>query len=114
MLAGDFYHPEMESVPEQTWSSAGLLRAAVEGMLGLEPLPAAGMLRFSPHLPAEWSALTLRNVRVGGSVLALTLTRTGRALTLLAQNAGPPAIVDFAPALPLRAHLHDALEQSRD
>ena len=26
VAAGDFYHPEMESVPEQTWSSAGFTR----------------------------------------------------------------------------------------
>ena len=108
VLAGDLYHPEFESVPEQTWSSAAFLRAAVEGMLGLEPRPADGTLAFSPHLPADWSALTLRNVRVGASVLTLHLTRTGETLTLTAENAGPPVTIDFAPELPLAASLRGA------
>ena len=36
LLAGDFYHQQVESVPEQTWSSAALLSSAVQGLLGLE------------------------------------------------------------------------------
>ena len=44
LLTGDFYHQQVESVPEQTWSSAALLSSAVQGLLGLE--------RASAH---EWS-----------------------------------------------------------
>ena len=35
-LAGDYYHEELESVPEQTWSSAAFFTAAVNGLLGIQ------------------------------------------------------------------------------
>ena len=53
VLAGNFYHEQTESVPEQTWSSAGLLDATARGLLGLEIDGIANRLRFAPHVPAE-------------------------------------------------------------
>ncbi len=103
VLAGDLFHPEFESVPEQTWSSAGLLRAAVAAMLGLEPRPATNSLGFAPHLPAQWPTLTLRNVRVGSTRSTLRLTRSDDSLTLTVDNPGAPLAIDFAPELPLGA-----------
>ena len=39
VLAGNLFHPEVESVPEQTWSSAGFLHATVCGLFGLRLMP---------------------------------------------------------------------------
>lgn len=103
VLAGDLYHPEFESVPEQTWSSAALLRTAVEAMLGVEPRPAKGELAFAPHLPADWPGVTLRNVRMGAARLTLRLERTAEAVTLRVDNPGAPVAIDFAPEVPLGA-----------
>ena len=103
VLAGDFYHPEVESVPEQTWSSAGFLRAGVEAMLGLEPRPARNTLGFAPHLPADWGEVTVRNVRVGTARLTVRFTRDIAVLTLAVENSGAPLAIDFAPELPLGA-----------
>lgn len=66
-LAGNFYHEEEESVPEQMWSSAQFITAAVRGMLGIDVNAEKKQITFSPHLPAAWGKLTLRNVRAGGS-----------------------------------------------
>ncbi len=52
LLTGDFYHQQIESVPEQTWSSAAFLSSAVHGLLGLEREAQANGLEFSPHLPS--------------------------------------------------------------
>ena len=53
VLAGNFFHEETESVPEQTWSSAGLLDCTVRGLLGLEINGGENRLLLAPHLPAN-------------------------------------------------------------
>ena len=64
VFAGDFFHEQTESVPEQTWSSAGMLDAAVRGLLGLDVGGAQNEVSFTPHLPAEWDHVQVGNVRL--------------------------------------------------
>lgn len=89
VAAGDFFHPEIESIPEQTWSSAGFYSAAVHGLLGLQVDGAKRQLTFAPHLPAEWDHLTIGKVRVGQSLLKLELKRSQNGLDLTVENEGP-------------------------
>lgn len=114
VLAGDFYHPEIESVPEQTWSSAGLVRATVRGLLGLEIDAARHQLTFAPHLPPEWDEVSMRNVRVGGSVLNLRFTRSEDAVELEAENSGTAVFVSFSPEVPLGAEALEATVTTDD
>lgn len=113
LLAGDLYHPEIESVPEQTWSSAGFLSSAVHGLLGLDADALRQTLTFAPHLPATWNQLTLRNVHVGSSTLELALHRTSEGLDLQLTNNGKPVTVAFHPELPLGAVLTGTTVNSR-
>ena len=99
-MAGDLYHPEFESVPEQTWSSAALLSAFIHGLMGMEIDGGAGRLRLSPNWPPDWRTLTVWRVRVGPSLLTLTLTRDDGGMSLAVENAGPEIAVVFAPPLP--------------
>nr|ACI04482.1 putative glycogen debranching enzyme-like protein [uncultured bacterium RM57] len=108
VLAGDFYHPEKESVPEQTWSSAGYLSAAVQGMLGLSVHVSEHGVTFAPHLPAEWGQISVRHVRVGASTLRLRLSRDLQGITLEAVNEGDPVAFTFSPEIPLGASLKGA------
>jgi glycogen debranching enzyme len=103
-LAGNFYHEEEESVPEQMWSSAGFITAAVRGMLGIAVDAEKKQLTFSPHLPPAWNKVSLRNVRVGESLLRFTLSQTDAGIDFDAQNDGPPVSLLFAPEIPLGAH----------
>ncbi len=105
VLAGDLFHPELESVPEQTWSSAGFLTGFVGGVLGLEPRATAHALTFAPHLPADWGELTVRRLRVGASRIDLHLTRDAGGMVLEVRNAGPALDLDFDPEIPLGARL---------
>jgi hypothetical protein len=105
LLAGDLYHPEVESVPEQTWSSAGVIGSTVEGLLGIEVHAATRTLRLAPHLPARWDKLTVDGIRVGTSIIDATIVRDEHGVALAVHNAGPDVKVDFAPALPLGATL---------
>jgi glycogen debranching enzyme len=103
VLAGDFYHPQIESVPEQTWSSAGFLRAAVGGLLGLDVESGKLNVKFSPHLPAQWSELSIGNVHVGSSVLHLHLKRDSTGIEAQIENSGDPISFTFDPEIPLGA-----------
>ncbi len=108
LLAGDFYHQQVESVPEQTWSSAALLSSAVQGLLGLERNAAANSLDFSPHLPGSWDHLSVRNLKVSGGDLQMTMTRVGNGLELKTENSGDPFDLLWSPEIPLGAHLSGA------
>jgi glycogen debranching enzyme len=105
VVAGDLFHPELESVPEQTWSSAGFLSAAVQGLLGIEIHAAGRTVRFAPHLPASWGEVSVKRLRVGSSRLDLSLSEDGNATTLQIDNPGAPMTVEFNPQIPLGARL---------
>jgi hypothetical protein len=108
VVAGDFYHQQTESVPEQTWSSAAFLSSAVHGLLGLEREAHANRLVFSPHLPADWDRIAVANIPVPGGHLALTLNRVPAGLELQTENSGGPIELIFSPEIPLGAHVRGA------
>ena len=103
VLAGDVYHQQAESVPEQTWSSAGILDAAVHGLLGLELQPAANRIVFAPHLPPQWQHVTIRHIHLPDATLALTATRIDDGLQLDVVNDGDAVKFLFEPEIPLGA-----------
>ncbi len=105
VLAGDNYRPQAESVPEQTWSSAGFLDATIHGLLGLEVDSVANRIAFAPHLPAAWRQVSVERIRLANTSLALVLQRTSHGLKLQIDNPGPPCNFIFAPELPLGARV---------
>jgi hypothetical protein len=109
VLAGDYYHEEQESVPEQTWSSAAFLTSAIRGLLGLRVQGAAHRVDFAPHLPPDWNALSVRNVAVAGSSLSMELSRSQDHMKLSIDNQGPAVTLKFSPELPFGARLRGAL-----
>jgi glycogen debranching enzyme len=108
VLAGDFYHEELESVPEQTWSSAAFFTAAVQGLLGIQVDGAGNRLTFAQHLPAAWDAVTVHNLRVGASEITLKVVRSDDDLRLAMQNKGAPVEMVFDPEIPFGATLRSA------
>lgn len=104
-LAGDFYHEEFESVPEQTWSSATFLTSAVRGMLGLTIDAEAKQISFIPHIPADWSKISVKNIRVRESQLGLILTQSETTTELQVSNKGGPVKMLFSPEIPFGATL---------
>jgi hypothetical protein len=105
VLAGNFYHQQLESVPEQTWSSAGLLDASVRGLLGLDINGLQNKVTFAPHLPAQWSAVSVKNIRMPHAALDFTLHQTAESLDLEIHNNGKPVKILYEPRLPLGARL---------
>ena len=103
VLAGDIFNPQVESVPEQTWSSAAFLSSAVRGLFGIDVDAESNTLSLTPHLPSDWDHTTVSNVRVGASKLDLQFDQTVSGLTLYIKNSGPPVTLEFQPEIPLGA-----------
>lgn len=112
-LAGDFYHEEQESVPEQTWSSAAFFTATVNGLLGLHLDGVSNRVTFAPHLPPGWDAITLRNLHVGASEITIHMIQSTNEVRLLMQNEGAPVEIAFDPEIPFGAKLEGAQLGSR-
>ncbi len=108
VAAGDFYHQQTESVPEQTWSSAGLISSATDGLLGLHIDSVAKHLTFAPHLPPEWKDVSVNNVRVGNSTLGLDLTAKDNQVSMTVTNRGDAVKTAFDPEIPLGASVVSA------
>ena len=108
VLTGDFYHQQVESVPEQTWSSAGFLSSAVHGLLGLETDAQANLLNFSPHLPSAWDRMSVSNIKLPNGTVAMVLARVRGGLDLQIENQGGPLELSFTPEIPFAARLDGA------
>ena len=89
VMSGSFFTPQRESVPEQTWSSAAFLSAAINGMLGLESDGRTGVLQFAPQVPPSWNSLRVEHIRVGKSDVDLEWHSQNGSFTLEVRNAGP-------------------------
>jgi hypothetical protein len=105
VLTGDSYRQQTESVPEQTWSSAGLISAAVSGLLGLHIDSVSNQVTFSPHLPPQWRDIAVRNVRMQDAALDLRMQRSEDSIDLTVTNRARPVLFVFDPQIPLGARL---------
>jgi len=108
VLAGNLYHPQLESVPEQTWSSAGLLDATVRGLFGLTVDGPQNEITFAPHLPAQWADTSVDNIRMPHATLGFALHQTLNSLDLEIQNDGQPLKLVYEPRIPFGARLTKA------
>lgn len=93
VMRGDRPEPQRESVPEQTWSSAAFLSAAIHGMLGLDADARAKRLRFAPRPPAGWNHLDVDNVRLGEGRIDLHWRRHADRVDLEIENRGAPFLL---------------------
>jgi len=115
VLAGNFYRAQVESVPEQTWSSAGFLNATAHGLLGLQVDAAGHRLVFAPRLPPQWNDLSIAHLPlVGASNVSFMLHRTTNGLTLKIDNPSDTFRLEFNPELPLGAKLERTYLNERE
>jgi glycogen debranching enzyme len=109
VLAGDVYRAQEESVPEQTWSSAGFVDVTLHGLLGLQVDALAREIVFAPHLPAEWHDVALSNVALGQSKVSFNVQQSASQVSLKIDNSGEPFDLRFNPQLALGAGSKRAL-----
>jgi len=103
VLAGNLFHPEVESVPEQTWSSAGFLHATVRGLFGLEVDASQHRLILAPHLDPRWGEVSLQRIPVEVAEVAVKIDQKPQELDVTVSATGGAVHVSFAPEIPLGA-----------
>jgi glycogen debranching enzyme len=103
VAAGDAYHPQVESVPEQTWSAAGFLSATVHGLLGLDIDGAGHRLSVAPHPDPRWDRVTVSQIGVGQARMAIAFEPKPGAVEANFTASGGAVHVSFAPEIPLGA-----------
>jgi glycogen debranching enzyme len=105
VLSGDYYQPLSTSYPQQIWSAAMVVSPILRGMLGLGSDAQSHTVTFTPHIPPDWRAFSLDNLRVGSTAVALSYQRAPGLLTLEVTRTGPGCTFDFNPAFSLRARV---------
>ncbi len=114
VLSGNLYIEQTESVPEQTWSSAGFLDATLRGLFGLELDGAQNSVTFSPRIPADWDHVSLRRIALPHAKLSFDLHQTTSTIDLAIHNDGQAASIHFTPQIPLGARLVSAVCEGED
>jgi glycogen debranching enzyme len=99
-LSGSSFRPQIESVPEQTWSSAMFVSSFLQGVLGEQPDAEHHRLTLAPHLPPEWDHLSVQRLRIGNATMNVTLRRSENKIELQVRSEGTPIQLTFMPMLP--------------
>ena len=100
VFSGDADRELDVSVPEQIWSSGMVITSLMKGLLGLEPDAMSSELRWEPHLPRDWSGVTIENLIVGQTTLTLEMKQSKTKITLNVEERGSPVHITFAPEIP--------------
>jgi glycogen debranching enzyme len=107
-LSGSSFRPQIESVPEQTWSSAMFVSSFLQGVLGEQPDAEHHRLTLAPHLPPEWSDLSVHRLRIGDTTMDVRVRRSANRTELQVRSQGAPIELTFMPTLPQGARLAGA------
>jgi len=103
VLAGDVFHPQVESVPEQTWSSAGLVHSLVRGIFGVDVDAPRHLLMLEPHLDPRWGRASLQDVPVGAARVDIAIEQKTGEIDADLSVQGAPIDLRFDPQIPLGA-----------
>jgi glycogen debranching enzyme len=104
VLSGDYYQPLSTSSPHQIWSAAMVVSPMLRGMLGLSTDAKSATVTLAPHVPADWNAFSINNVRAGDAALDLHYSSTPGTIELHIENSGKQnSTVEFKPTVSLRA-----------
>jgi hypothetical protein len=99
-LSGAAFQPQIESVPEQTWSSALFVSSFLSGAAGLTLDAGADTATFAPALPSNWDHLDLENVSIGHDHFSLRLRRSQSSDDLeLSGKGSSPLTIRYLPQL---------------
>jgi glycogen debranching enzyme len=104
-LSGSSFRPQIESVPEQTWSSAMFVSSFLQGVLGEQLDAEHHRLTLEPNLPPEWRDLSVQRLRIGETTMDVALHRSDGRIELQVRSEGAPVELTFIPVLPAGARV---------
>jgi len=115
VFCGEFNRMLEESVPHQGFSTAGVIMPAVRGLLGLSGNALEKTIDFSPHLPADWNAVEIRNWKLGNSKFDFFLQKMQDALILNYKHNGRDTYtMTFSPAFAFRSEISKVLINGKE
>src|SRR4029077_6878044 len=101
------------SSPHQIWSAAMVVSPILRGMLGLETDAIHHRVKLTPHIPADWTYFSVRNVRIGNDTLLLNYkkeeaiddvkTPGGIVLGISGTPGSEECTFEFRPAISMKA-----------
>jgi hypothetical protein len=89
-----------EAVPHQGFSTAGVVLPLVRGLFGLEGTALERSVTFSPHFPADWKRVSIKDYAVGQAKFSFEYERqTKRIIVKINANNAHGYKILFAPAM---------------
>jgi len=106
VLSGDYYQSFATSSPHQIWSAAMVVSPILRGMLGMQIDAEKKQITLAPHIPATWTSLAVRNIRVGDSGVDLRYHKTSDTVTLeISRRGSGDCWLEFSPSFSLRTRV---------
>lgn len=103
VLTGENFQPQVESVPQQTWSAAAFLSAAIHGLLGIEVDAPANSLTLAPHRFPRGGLVKIEHLHAAGAMISVSFQWSGQSIDVTLSNDGQPIHLELAPEIPLGA-----------
>jgi hypothetical protein len=100
VFCGSHYFWPQETVAHQGFSTAGVVLPLVRGLLGLEGDALSKTIVFSPHFPADWQEVSIKNYKMGNAAFSFYYKRSKGKITVSVQSMNAEGYkLRYAPAL---------------
>ncbi len=99
-LSGAFYQTMDATVPHQFFATSMLVTPLARGLLGWDPDAPRRRARLAPQPPADWSELSVQNLRVGGTAVSMAYRRGPGQVEVELSAAGPEVELTYLQPLP--------------
>ena len=108
VLSGDYNQSFATSSPHQIWSSAMVISPILRGMFGLQANAEKHEITLSPHVPADWTSFSIKNVHAGTVGVDFQYHKAVDSIALEVRRTGSgDCWVDFSPAISKRTEVAD-------
>ena len=106
VLSGDYYSGFSTSSPHQIWSAAMSVSPLLRGLFGLQTDALKHEITLAPHVPADWTMFSIRNVPLQTARVDFQYRKTANSIVLETTRTGAEnCTVEFSPAFSLRTML---------
>jgi len=97
VLHGETYTPSGVNA-HQCWSETMIIQPTIEGMLGLEVDALKNTIKLAPQFPSNWDTVIVKNIRMGSTLLKMSMTRTANKVSYsFSHNDNEKILLDFSP-----------------
>ncbi len=102
-LSGAFYQPMDATVPHQFFATSMLVTPLARGLLGWDPDAPKGRAHLAPQPPPDWPELSVENLQVGRTRIAMVYHRGPGSAVVELRAGGPEVELTYVQPVPLGA-----------